>query len=151
MSSVSQSKIQWVSKLIFQGDSRDHKLIMDTKGGKPELGMTPKELVLTGLCGCTGMDVISLLTSKYKLPVTQFEVSATSTTSDGGHPVVWTQINLEFLVNGDAPEDKVLQAVQLSMTKYCGVSAMLSKACPINYTVILNGVSIGTGKADFSI
>ena len=46
--------------------------------------------------------------------------------------------------------EKVLEAVRLSQTKYCGVSAMLSKAFAINYEVRLNAESIGFGKADFS-
>ncbi len=146
---TSQAKIQWVSKLSYQGESRGHHVMMDAKGGTPELGMTPKELVLAGLCGCSGMDVISLLTSKYKLPVRHCEVSATSTSTEGGHPVVWSKIELEFNIQGEVPEDKALQAVTLSMTKYCGVSAMLSKACPITFNVNLNGVNIGSGAAKF--
>lgn len=146
-----QSKIRWISRLVYQGEVRGHRVLMDAKkdSGGLDLGMSPKELVLTGLCGCTGMDVISLLTSKFKLPVVQCEVHADATPSEGGHPVVWTNINLEFIITGEIPEDLATKAVTLSMTKYCGVSAMLSKACPINYTVVLNGNNIATGTAQF--
>lgn len=146
-----QSKIHWVSKLLYQGESRDHRVLMDAKkeSGGQDLGMTPKEMVLTGLCGCTGMDVISLLTSKFKLPVTLCEVAAQATPSEGGHPVVWTKIELEFIINGEIPNEQAIKAVELSMTRYCGVSAMLSKACPIVYTINLNGTIITTGEAKF--
>ncbi|MEY4617156.1 MAG: hypothetical protein RJB66_2116 [Pseudomonadota bacterium] len=146
-----QSKIRWVSKLLYQGESRDHRVLMDAKkdSGGQDLGMTPKELVLTGLCGCTGMDVISLLTSKFKLPVTLCEVEANATPSEGGHPVVWTKIELNFLINGEIPEEQARKAVELSMTRYCGVSAMLSKACPILYNIHLNGQIIASGEAKF--
>lgn len=145
------SKIHWVSKLVYQGDVRNHRVLMDAKkeSGGQDLGMSPKELVLTGLCGCSGMDVISLLTSKFKLPVTQCEVHADATSSEGGHPVVWTQIDLEFIISGEIPKEQAIKAVELSMTRYCGVSAMLSKACPINYVINLNGENVGTGKATF--
>jgi len=148
---TSTSSIQWVSKLSYQGESRGHRVMMDAKKdlNKQELGMTPKELVLTGLCGCSGMDVISLLTSKFKLPVTQCEISATATSSESGHPIVWTQIDMEFNLKGDFPESQALQAVELSMTRFCGVSAMLSKACPIHYTVKMNEIVVGTGAAHF--
>jgi putative redox protein len=146
-----QSKVRWISKLIYQGDSRTHKVILDAKkdSGGLDSGMTPKELVLTGLCGCSGMDVISLLTSKYKLPITQCEVHAEATSSEGGHPVVWTKISLHFVISGEATADQVVKAVELSMTKYCGVSAMLSRACPIEYAISLNAQSVGSGQAKF--
>ncbi len=146
-----ESKIRWVSKLTYQGDVRGHRVIMDAKkdSGGQDIGMSPKELVLTGLCGCSGMDVISLLTSKFKLPVTRCEVIAHATSSEGGHPVVWTQIHLDFQISGELPSEQAVKAVELSMTRYCGVSAMLSKACPINYKVTLNGQIVGEGKAQF--
>jgi putative redox protein len=146
-----ESKIRWVSKLIYQGDARGHKVMLDAKkdSGGQDIGMSPKELVLTGLCGCSGMDVISLLTSKFKLPVTHCEVHANATSSEGSYPVVWTQIDLDFQISGDVSSGQAIKAVELSMTRYCGVSAMLSKACPINYKVTLNGQIAGEGKAQF--
>lgn len=145
------SKIRWISKLLYQGEVRGHRVMMDAKkeSGGQDTGMSPKELVLTGLCGCSGMDVISLLTSKFKLPVTNCEVHASAVSSEGGHPVIWTQIDLDFQISGDVPAEQAVKAVELSMTRYCGVSAMLSKACPINYNIILNGQAIGQGKAAF--
>lgn len=147
----SNASIEWFGKLSFRGQSRQFNVTTDAKkeSGGQELGMTPKEMVLVGLCGCSGMDVISLLTSKYKLNVEQFHVSVEAESSTGGHPVVWTHLQLNFDVKGEVPEEKMKQAVELSMTKYCGVSAMLSKACPIEYTMILNGQNIGSGQAHF--
>ena len=145
------SKINWISKLAYQGETRGHRVLMDAKkeSGGQDLGMSPKEMVLTGLCGCSGMDVISLLTSTFKLPVTHCEVQANATSSEGGHPVVWTQIDLNFIINGEVPNEQAIKAVELSMTRYCGVSAMLSKACPINYQITLNGNTISHGVAQF--
>lgn len=146
-----QSKIKWISKLTYQGEVRNHRVLMDAKkeSGGQDLGMSPKEMVLTGLCGCSGMDVISLLTSKFKLPVTSCEVHVDANSSEGGHPVVWTKLDLTFEITGEVPKEQALKAVELSMTRYCGVSAMLSKACPIHYVVILNGASVGEGHAQF--
>lgn len=146
------SKIKWASKLIYQGEVRGHRVLMDAKkeSGGMDLAMNPKEMVLTGLCGCTGMDVISLLTSKFKLAVTSCEVSVEAQTSSGQHPIVWTQLHLLFDIAGEIPLEQATKAVELSMTKYCGVSAMLSKACPITYTINLNGSEIGHGTAQFT-
>lgn len=146
-----ESKIKWVSKLVYQSDCRNHRILMDAKkdSGGTDLGMNPKELVLTGLCGCTGMDVISLLTSKFKLNVTSFEVSAEATPSTGTHPITWTQIHIIFKLAGDISTDQAIKATELSMTRYCGVSAMLSKACPITYDIDLNGQKVFSGEAKF--
>ncbi|MCX7978479.1 MAG: OsmC family protein [Bdellovibrionaceae bacterium] len=146
-----KAMIRWFGKLGYEARIREHRFIMDARreSGGQDLGATPKEVFLAGLCGCTGMDVISLLTSKFKLPITACEVHADASTSEGGHPVVFTKVNLSFVISGDAPAEQVNKAVELSMTKYCGVSAMLVKACPIFYEVTLNGENIGRGEAHF--
>ena len=146
-----KASIRWIGKLAYQADSRGHKLMMDAKkeSGGQDLGMTPKEMVLAGVCGCSGMDVISLLTSKFKLNVQKCEVSAVSTSSEGGHPVVWTKVEMIYDLAGEIPVESAIKAVELSMTKYCGVSAMLSKAVPISYKVLLNGSEVFSGQAKF--
>lgn len=151
MANIMSAKIKWVGKLAYQSDVRNHRVLMDAKkeSGGQDIGMSPKEMVLTGMCGCTAMDVISLLTSKFKLPVTGCEVSVDADVSEGGHPVVWTAARLKFDITGDVPTDKALNAVELSLTKYCGVSAMLVKAFPITYVVNLNGTEVGSGSAKF--
>ena len=37
----------------------------------------------------------------------------------------------------DLPMDKLQRAVDLSREKYCGVSAMLAKACPITHEIVV--------------
>jgi Predicted redox protein, regulator of disulfide bond formation len=62
------------------------------------------------------------------------------------HPKVYTEIFLTYEVSGDVLEKELLRAVSLSLNKYCSVSAMISKSCPIFYKVFLNGREIGNGK-----
>lgn len=134
----------------FSAEAGELSVTMDAK---PPIGagsaLTPKELVVAGLCGCTGMDIVALL-KKYKQPLESLEIEADSTPREGGHPAVFQEIRLVFNFRGALERDKVLEAVRLSQTKYCGVSAMLSKALPIQYAVRLNEELIGSGKADFS-
>jgi putative redox protein len=111
--------------------------------------MTPKQLLIAGLCGCTAMDVLSLL-KKHRQPLDSFEIEATVEKSEGVHPVVFTSALLKFILKGNLDEVKVIEAVTLSQTKFCGVSAMLSKAFPIRFTVELNGKTISDGSAHFS-
>jgi putative redox protein len=126
-----------------------HDVPMDAK--KPfgsESAMSPKDLVVAGLCGCTAMDVVGLL-KKHKATVTEFEIDADVTASTTGHPVVFSEIQLLFRLQGTIDPDVLLESIRLSQSKYCGVSAMLSRAVPIVYQVKLNGQKIGEGRADF--
>jgi putative redox protein len=137
----------WKSNMSFTGECGGNSIPMDAKPplGKAE-GMTPKEMVVIGLSGCTAMDVIALL-KKHKQEVKNFNVEAEVTKSTGGYPEVFTHILLTFNAEGNIEKEKLIEGVNLSQTKYCGVSAMLAKAFPIDYRVILNGEEIGTGKA----
>ncbi len=144
-------KIQcvWNEKMKFTSETDGHRVEMDSK---PPFGtdtaMTPKQLVLAGLCGCTAMDVVSLM-KKHKQPLESFEVEAEASQTTGGHPAVFKEVHLVFKLKGVLDVEKVLEAVMLSQTQYCGVSAMISKAAPIDYVVELNGKSIGAGRAEF--
>ena len=140
----------WSEKMKFEMvNGTGQSIVVDAK---PPLGTaagpTPKELALMGVAGCTGIDVIAYL-RKYKQEVTAFSIDAEAPVSEV-HPAVFLDVMLVFKVTGVGVEaTKLLEAVQLSQTKYCGVSAMMSKAAPIAYRVELNGEVIGTGKAEF--
>lgn len=134
----------------FTAIADEHRVPMDAK---PPIGedsaMTPKHLLLAGISGCTAMDVIALL-KKYKQPVESLEVDADTDLTTGSYPVVFKEIKLVFKLKGQIDASKALEAIKLSQTKYCGVTAMVSKSVPVSYTVELNGESIGSGLADFS-
>jgi len=144
-----KTKVIWKSDMQFDGESRDLHVEMDTKPpiGKG-LGLTPKELVALGIGGCTAMDVVALL-KKYKQPAATFSVETDVEQTSGTHPAVFADVKLRFLVEGKVEKEKLLEAVILSQTKFCGVSAMISYSAPISYQIFLNGEMIGEGKADF--
>lgn len=96
---------------------------------REDSGPTPMELVLIGLCGCTGMDVISILKKK-RQSFTDFQVKATAERAED-HPRVYTKIHLEFVVEGDVTPEALERSIELSETKYCSASAMLSKTAEI--------------------
>ena len=144
-----KTTIKWKDGMQFEAIEGDHVVTMDAKTpiGK-NTGATPKELVAMGMGGCTAMDVIALL-KKYKQPPTSFQVDVEITPTTGAHPIVFEKSIVTFHVEGSVDAEKLNEAVLLSQTKYCGVSAMLSKAFPIEYRVILNGTEIGSGTAQF--
>ena len=116
---------------IVKADS-NHWITIDTSEdiGGHNAGVRPMEMLLMGLAGCTGMDVMSIL-DKMRVPYTDFRIEIEAERSDT-HPKVYTKINLKYIVYGDVPEDKLVSAIDLSKTKYCSAMAMLSKAAEIN-------------------
>ncbi|MEW8974075.1 MAG: OsmC family protein [Tissierellaceae bacterium] len=122
----------------FEMDLNGHKLITDgaEEIGGNDLGPRPKQLLLAGLIGCTGIDVMSIL-DKMKVQVEDVKIEAEADITDGT-PSVYENIHLTYRFKGkDLPEDKLKRAVQLSEEKYCGVSAMLEKVTPITYEIVI--------------
>lgn len=143
------SKVIWKTAMQFDTVSGDHHVLIDAKApiGKG-LGFTPKELVLAGVAGCSAMDVIAML-RKEKQEVKSFSVESNAMPTTSGHPVVFKDLHLIYTLEGTIDPTKALEAVRLSQTQYCGVSAMIAKSVPILYSIILNGETIGTGQAAF--
>lgn len=98
-----------------------------------DAGPRPKELLLFALGGCTGSDVVSILTKK-RVPFTDLEVRLAGTVRDE-HPQVFTDIQIEYVVTGDEinPAD-VERAIELSVTKYCPIIAMLKASINITHS-----------------
>lgn len=145
-----KSSFYWNDKLHFDLEIRDHKLKVDgpVEAGGQNNGPTPKELALTGIAGCSAMDVISILT-KMRQPVSDFKVHITSDMTTE-HPKIFKDIWVVFEIFGEGvDEDRVHRAVELSMTQYCGVSAMIAKSVDINYKVFINDKETKIGKAEF--
>ena len=101
-----------------------------------------------GTAGCTGIDVIVHL-NKHKQSFDTMEIEANAETSTQGYPAVFTSVSLRFTVTGSVDKQKLIEAIVLSQTKYCGVSAMLSAFAPLSYVVILNGEEVDQGFANF--
>ncbi len=87
----------------------------------------PMELILIGLCGCTAMDVISILRKK-RASVSGLEVKAHAERA-ASHPKIFTDIHLEYIVTGNNVNPKAVErAIELSATTYCPAQAMLALA-----------------------
>ncbi len=112
-----------------------HHMTLDAAehGGGHDAGARPMELLLMGLGGCTGMDVISILRKK-RLQVTGYEVHVTGIRAED-HPMVFVEITVEHVVTGHHIQpEAVARAIQLSEERYCGAGAMLGKAAHLTHT-----------------
>ena len=129
-----KARVVWTSGLAFTASQGGHQVPLDAtrEAGGDDSGSSPKGLLLSGLGGCTGIDVVSIL-AKMRVPIEGLEVEVEAGLTEE-HPRVFTGIHLRYVFRGkDLPQEKLEKAITLSMEKYCGVSAMLSKAAPITW------------------
>lgn len=142
--------LHWDGAMKFMSTAGDNKAPMDAKSPIGQgTAMTPKELVGAGLAGCSAMDVVALF-KKHKQTPDSFDVNVDITMSTGGYPAVFTQATITYAATGNVSKEVFSEAVMLSQTKYCGVSAMMTKAFPIYYKVVLNNELISEGQASFN-
>lgn len=135
-----QSKVVWRDGLAFDAHLDGHTFIIDadaTVGGRDQ-GPKPKGLTVTSLVGCTGMDVISILT-KMRVKPDSFEVIGDAVLT-GQHPKRFTEITVRYVFTGqDLPLDRLRKAVRLSEDRYCGVSATLKPVVDLRSEIYVNG------------
>lgn len=128
--------VKQINGISFVGKTdSNHWITMDGPEdfGGSNAGIRPKELMLLALGGCTGSDVVSILQKK-RIDVHSFEINITAEMSED-HPKVYTSMNIEYLFKGKGIKDSDVQrAIELSQTKYCGVTKMYEKAMKITHS-----------------
>ena len=131
MANVKTASVKWIEGTEFDAATGSgHKFLIE--GGGPNRGPSPMELVLVGLAGCTGMDVVDILKKK-RLDVKGLEVRVEGTRAETS-PMVYTCIDVVYIVHGkNIPGSDVEQAIKLSEEKYCSVGVMLGKTAQINH------------------
>ena len=125
--------VTWQHDQQYDGLSESgHHVTMDGDSAH-RAGASPMELVLMALCGCTSVDVVSILRKKRE-PLTSLTVSAVAERA-AEPPSVFTHIHLKYHVGGGVSAKAAEDAVALSKNKYCSVSKMLEKSATIDYVI----------------
>lgn len=139
MAEVTTARAELIMGMHFTGvASSGHAVAMDAaeQHGGQDAGFRPMELLLVGLSGCTGMDVISIL-RKQRQQVTGYEVRVGGVRAEA-HPMVFTDITVEHVVTGyHLDPAAVARAVELSETRYCGAGAMLRQVARLTHTYVI--------------
>jgi len=87
--------------------------------------LSPVETLMVSLAACSGMDVWPISTKK-RQRITHYEIRVEADQRDE-YPQVLTRVDVTHVVEGPAVEEAAIRrAIELSATKYCPVSAMLS-------------------------
>ena len=130
------AKVIYTEGMQFVGQAGSgHAIVMDTdqEFGGSNTGLRPMELLLVGVGGCSGMDIVSVLKKK-KQKLTGLEVNVDGKKAED-YPQKYTDINIEYIVRGKGlSEEAVKKAVDLSMDKYCSVKATLEGSAKITFS-----------------
>jgi putative redox protein len=136
MSDTLSATVDLLDGMAFRATSgTGHVVVMDAapEVGGGDSGGRPMEMLLLGLGGCTGMDVISML-RKMRQDVSSYQIRLRGERATE-HPKIFTAITVEHVVRGRALGlEAVKRAVELSATRYCSAAAMLGRAAHIDET-----------------
>ncbi len=121
-------------------DSKGHKVRMDSspESGGENFGVRPMQMLMMGLGGCSGIDIISIL-KKQRQTVDKFKIHIDGERETGKEPSLWKKIQIVFELNGEIDAEKAWRACELSMDKYCSVAAILKAAgCEMSWELRVN-------------
>ncbi|WP_273568468.1 OsmC family protein [Maribacter halichondriae] len=129
MGTTNHITTKWLGNMAFESNNPSGlNLTIDAgpdDGGEGK-GLRPKALMLSGLAGCSGLDVASLI-KKMKLEVDEFTIETIANLTDE-HPKYYDSVVIEYHFHGNNLDEKKLQrAVDLSVEKYCGVMEMFRR------------------------
>ena len=128
-----KTSTKWKHDKAFESTLEQNVFNID---GDRKEGPNPKALLLSAIAACSGIDVVDILT-KMRVPFSDLTIDVETEQTDE-HPRVFKDIWITYkLKTGEENEDKVKKAIDLSLEKYCGVSAMLRKNSPIHYKLEL--------------
>jgi len=124
---------EWKQGRLFDGKSESGHTIHFDATPEHTAGPSPMEAVLAALCGCTSVDVVSILEKKRE-PLEGLTVTAKADQAPAP-PRVFTSIHLTYRIKGKVAQKAAEDAVALSKDKYCSVSKMLEKVASISHSI----------------
>ncbi len=100
-------------------------------------GVRPMEMLLMGLAGCSGIDVVSIL-RKQRQEIETMDVEVVGERGESQLANPFTKIVVRFALSGPIEESHLKRAIELSMEKYCSVAKTLEMTATITWEYTLN-------------
>jgi putative redox protein len=104
-------------------------------------GVSPMELLLMGVAGCSAIDIVAIL-NKQKINPKVLKMDVKGHRNQNEIPALFYQIDINIYLEGDFSAEKAKRAAQLSFDKYCSVSKTLEPTAKIIHIVFLNGIKL---------
>jgi putative redox protein len=121
----------WKTGEAFESVFNNSRIEIDGKAG-----FSPKALLLSGLASCSGIDLVEIL-EKMRIIFADLKIEVESEQTEGP-PKVFKDIHINYILTTEEQNRaKIKKAIDLSLEKYCGVSAMLGKHSKILFTITI--------------
>ena len=131
-------------KLIHKSDyhskienQNGNSIDIDNKSDISPKGVSPMELPLMGVAGCSSIDIISIL-KKQKQKFSNLFIEVEGKREGNELPSLFKEIHAKVYIEGDVNSKKAYKASELSFTKYCSVSKTLEATANISFSVYVN-------------
>ena len=133
------------SDYLFEAtNTQGHRVFLDNRSKKSGVvrGVSPMEVLLMGLAGCSSIDIIDIL-NKQKINPTSLKMKVLGNRNKDKVPSTFDSIDIEIFLDGEnITKEKAKRAAELSYQKYCSVSKMIDSVANINFNIVLNGKRI---------
>ena len=111
----------WIEVVCINPNGVSTILGTSTKG--EEKIASPKAIMLGSLAVCSGLDVVAIL-KKMRVELDDFKINTVASLTDE-HPRFYNNVTVEYHFFGqELDNEKIEKAVDLSVTRYCGVMEM---------------------------
>ena len=130
------------SHSIIENDT-GNSISIDNKSVENPKGVSPMELLLMGVAGCSSIDIISIL-KKQKQNFKDLIIDVEGDREKGELPALFKKIHANVRFIGNLDPQKAFRACELSFTKYCSVSKTLEATADITFSVYINNKKVLT-------
>ena len=130
---------KWSEGMKFQtiGPNGSSITVGSSLEGDNQKVPSPKALMLSSLAACSGIDVVSIL-EKMKIKLSDFKINTIGSLTQE-HPKYYNKVLMEYHFYGEQlDKKKINKAVNLSITKYCGVMEMFRSFAEITTKIHYN-------------
>jgi putative redox protein len=129
-----QAQLKWTDGLQFVARSGSGPaVVIDSSDGGS--GVSPMQMVLIGVAGCTAIDVIMIMKKK-RADIKRFEVNVAGEMAES-YPKRYTRIRIEYVLHGRNIKPKgVEQAIDLSEKKFCSAMASMNAEFEHSYRIV---------------
>src|SRR3979490_2885176 len=88
-------------------DENGHTVRLDSspESGGANFGVRPMQMLLMGLGGCSGIDIVSIL-NKQRQTIESFHMEIEGEREKGKEPTLWEIVNIHFVLKGDIDPGK---------------------------------------------
>lgn len=127
---MSTARIKWIEEKTFLGvDAYGHSTLLSTNEGP---GVSPMQMLLMGVGGCTAIDMIDIL-RKQRQPLVNLEIQVSGERGEE-YPKPWKSMHVHYIFYGNGLDPKkVERAIDLSIEKYCGAHATVAGVAAMSH------------------